>query len=403
MKKNIQDLKVAIVYDHLLTRFGGAEFVLETLLDSFKDVTLFTTVHDTKNGFQTKVPVRTSVLQKFLPVTKVREILDIFTPIVIEQFDFSEFDLVLSVTSSAAKGIITTPKQLHICYLLTPTRYLYHEATELQNQHPVLSLPILKTLTLWILGYLRWWDQAAASKPDAIVAISKVVAERSQKYYHRTVDEIIYPPVPAPVSTENTFLPRNYSFVLSISRLMPYKRLDLAIAACKNANKNLVIIGEGREKSHLLKQAGEHAYVREPSQTLSEVFQVVAQRQVSIIFLGKASEAEKTELLAHCQAVLMPGIEDFGIAAVEANAYGKPAILSNQSGASEILEDKICAIQVREQTVEAYSESLREIDTRSFKNNQLQANAAQFTQEQFVRKFHNICFALYEEHSTIVG
>ncbi len=403
MKKNIQDLKVAVVYDHLLTRFGGAEFVLETIIDSIKNVTLFTTVHDEQDGFQTTAQVITSPLQKYLPFVKKREVLDLLTPITIEQFNFSEFDIVISITSSAVKGIITTPKQLHICYLLTPTRYLYHDAEELQNSHPFFSLPLLKTVMKWVLNYLRWWDQVAAWRPDAVIAISNVVAKRCEQFYSRNVDEILYPPVRIPQKNKLKSPTISDSFVLCLSRLMPYKRLDLAIAAAQMAKKLLVLAGDGPEMLNLQKLTRDAAIVRQPEQSIASLFAAAKLQKKSVLFIGKCSKIEKEELLTSCQAVLMPGIEDFGIAAVEATAFGKPAILSDKSGAAEVLQHGVHALHVKDQTAEAYCHALQELEEKRFDSQKLLTNAARFSQEQFVRKFHNICFAISTEHSTIVS
>lgn len=388
--------RVAIVYDHLLTKYGGAEFVLDSLCLVFPQAVLFTTVHDLKNGYQSKIEVRTSVLQHALPITRHREVLDLLTPITLENFDFSEFELIISVTSSAAKGIITKPQQQHVCYLLTPTRYLYHAAEEARLQHPLFSKFIFGKLAKLGLQYLRWWDQVVIYRPDKVVAISQLVANRVQASYGRKADSIVYPPVPIASDSQiekNSVLSRR-AYLLCVTRLMPYKRIDLAIIAALKTDKLLLLAGTGRELSNLLEVSGKHSYVRSNGQSITDAVSTALQEKKNIVFLGHCSETEKTALFSGCEAVIMPGVEDFGITAVEATAYGKPAVLSAQSGAAEILSDGIHAIHVFNQTVDGYVEAIKKIEKTAFNPKILKENASLYGQSEFVRKFHNFCFAI---------
>lgn len=396
--------RVAIVYDHLLTKFGGAEFVLDSLSLAFPQAVLLTTVHDSKNGYQSKLPVRTSALQHALPIMRHREILDLLTPLTLENLDLREFDLIISVTSSAAKGIITTPEQLHVCYLLTPTRYLYHAAEEARLQHPLFSQFIFGKLAQLSLRYLRWWDQVAISRPDKIIAISKLVASRIETSYGKKVDSIIYPPVPlvSISQAEKKAVLSSSPYLLCVTRLMPYKRIDLAITAALKTDKLLLLAGTGRELSKLLKVAGEHSSVRKIGQSITDAVSTALQEDKNIVFLGHCSETEKTALFSGCEAVIMPGVEDFGITAVEATAYGKPAILSAQSGAAELLLDGVHAIHVSDQTEDGYVAAIKKIKKVAFNPRILKENASLYGQTEFVRKFHNFCFAILKETSTIV-
>lgn len=403
MQKKISSLKIAVVYDHLLTEYGGAELVLETLLEAFPNAELFTTVRDhNKTNWVGKTTVHTSFLQHFMPLIKQRELLDFFTPIALEQFDFSEFDAVISVTSSAAKGVLTSPKQLHLCYLLTPTRYLYHDTEELLSSHRILSLPIIHFFAKKVLAYLRWWDQVAVQRPDKIIVISQQVAARLEKFNNRKADQLIYPPVTLPakvISQNKPLFPGRY--FLSISRLMPYKHVDRAITSCLKLEKTLIIIGEGPEEKRLIQQAGSNGLVRQPRESVVDFLFRASQSNKTILFVQSCSETAKNILLQYCVALIQPGIEDFGITALEANAAGKPVIISSQSGVAEIIADSQAGIHLKTQTVVELTSAIEKIEKIKLDQRKIQHLAARFSREEFVRKFHNFFFAFFQEHSTI--
>ncbi|MBP7768696.1 glycosyltransferase [Candidatus Woesebacteria bacterium] len=396
---------VALVYDHLITSHGGAEYVLESLWELFPQLELFTTVYDpTVATWARHIPIHTSFLQWALPLMKIRELLDICTPIAIEQFDLSKFDIVISVTSSAVKGVITHPKQLHICYLLTPTRYLYHDSKALLTSHPIASLPGIKQIAASIFTYLRWWDQVAIHRPDAIIAISQHVSSRISTFYDVTANEIIYPPVPtythAELSKKNLFANPYY---LVISRLMPYKRIDLAIDAAIELKTSLVIIGEGREMKRLIEHAAAHACVRKPRESLAEFLESVQKQQTaySICFVGNCTTAEKAQLLTHCELVIQPGIEDFGITAIEAVFCGKPVVISHESGVAELLEDGVTAIHLSEQSTPAVVTAIQKAKSLSINKKTISDSIQMYSAQAFGEKFSKFLFAFKQEHSTI--
>mgnify|MGYP006265995367 CR=1 FL=1 len=410
--------RIAIIYDHLLTQYGGAEQVLTAVLAAFPQAELFSTIQDTQTtDWHTKTSVHLSYLQKLFPLVQRREILDVLTPLAIEQFDLSEFEIVISITSSAVKGVVTQPHQLHLCYLLSPTRYLYDISDSLLNQHSLLSLPGLRWITRQIFTYLRWWDQVAIWRPDYIVAISQQVATRCAATYNRTVDDILYPPVDLPVDS-STKIPANAAqkssvpvtqsqqlstepYLLCLSRLVPYKRIDLAIQAALQTNTRLCIAGTGREFTALTKVAGTAAYIRRQDEDVFTAFKHAQLQAKKIIFLGTTSDSEKAILLMQCKAFIMPGIEDFGITALEATAYGKPTIIAAESGVAELLLDEKEAIYFSDQRLEHLVDAVKKLDYSRFNSETITTKARQFSREEFVRKFHNIVFAFYREHSTI--
>jgi glycosyltransferase involved in cell wall biosynthesis len=398
--------RIAIVYDHLLTQYGGAEQVLTAVLASFPEAELFSTIQDKKiTNWQQQTQVHLSSLQRIFTLVRRREILDVLTPITIEQCTFTNFDIIISITSSAVKGILTRPRQLHVCYLLSPTRYLYDSSATLLQQHPTLSLPVLSWLAKKIFAYLRWWDQVAVWRPDYLISISDQVSKRCLKTYQRQSDAIIYPPVAMPHpfidNSQDLDSLADYDYLLSISRLVPYKRIDLAIAAALYLRRVLVVVGTGQEYQRLLQKAGSQAYQRSLSESLGQSFKRAQKQKKVIIFMQNASEREKAVLLGNCTAVIMPGIEDFGITALEATAYGKPVVIAAESGVAEILKNGKEAIHFSNQTETNLVSAIEKVSATTFEPSTLIAKAREFSQEEFVRKFHKTIFAFYKEHSTI--
>lgn len=327
--------KVALVYDWLDTEYGGAEKVLLALHEAFPKASLFTSVATKKTGntWWKNISVKSSFLQKwpFLG-SKPRWLLPLL-PLAFESFDFSDFDIVISVTSGPAKGVQTKPEQLHICYLLTPPRYLYSHRDEYLRTASQ-WLPIRWVINL-VLRYITWWDQVSASRPDKMIAISNLIAKRAEIYYGRHCDGVLYPPVESfpsqPSDSLRTIFPTwPEEYALVVSRLVSYKRIDLAVQACQQIGLPLVIIGEGEERQAL---------------------EVLAGSDSNIHFVGAQPQSVVTEALTHARVVLMPGIEDFGIAAAEAVASGKPVIVHRDSGVAEILTESQAAIFLDELTV----------------------------------------------------
>ena len=256
--------KVALVYDRVNTRYGGAEQVLVQLHTIFPEAPLFTSVFDPKKAkWSADFTVFPSFIQR-IPILKNFHRAAVFLmPLAFERANLKSFDIIISVTSAEAKGVLTSPDQLHVCYLLTPTRYLWSHQDEYEKD----------VLTGWlrklIFRYLKWWDEAAAFRPDVIIPISKLVQERTEQYYHRKTLPVIYPPVSFtnlteessevsekesaddPSSSEVEF-PHDYYLI--VARLVSYKRLDIAIKACQKLNRKLIIIGEGPDKKRLQKR-----------------------------------------------------------------------------------------------------------------------------------------------------
>ncbi|MCP4264441.1 MAG: glycosyltransferase family 4 protein [Candidatus Brocadiaceae bacterium] len=302
-------MKVALVHDWL-TGMRGGEKVLEVFCELFPDAHLYTLLHKKGSLSNTieSMDIRTSFIQK-LPLIKkkYRHLLPIF-PTAIERFDLQEYDLVLSSSHCVAKGVTTGDNTLHICYCFTPMRYIW----DLYNLYfdKERANMITRFATSLVLDYLRKWDVTSSKRVDKFVAISNYIAERIKKNYGRGSD-LIYPPVDC-----SYFKPglTNENFYLMVSPLAPNKRVDLAIEAFNIIGLPLVIIGSGQEEKKLKRMAGK-----------------------KIKLMGWQSDEIVREHYANCKALIFPGVEDFGIVPLEAQACGKPVIAYGKGGALETI------------------------------------------------------------------
>lgn len=350
-------MKVALVYDRV-NKWGGAERVLLALQKLFSDAPLYTSVYNPKTASWAKdFRVKPSFLQNFPLAKNAHELYAPLMPLAFESFNFDSYDLVISVTSEAAKGIITKPSTTHICYCLTPTRYLWSGYSNYFN------LGIKKTLSRPIVTYLRTWDMVAAQRPDAFIAISQEVKKRIKKYYERDAD-IVYPPVTLATALKADKKDIKKDYFLVVSRLVPYKRVDLVIKACNNLKLPLKIIGTGSEDARLRSIAGSN-----------------------VEFLGSLTDQELVGYYRKSKALVFSGIEDFGLTVIEAQRMGVPIIAYRGGGALEtVLEGKTGEF-FKEQSVESLSQVLKRFDYKKYKVNDMVTNAENFNQTTFEKQF----------------
>lgn len=351
-------MKVALVYDRV-NKWGGAERVLLSLHKLFPDAPIFTSVYNKNSAkWADEFDVHPSFLQKFPYARHSHETFALFMPVAFESFSFDEYDVVISVTSEAAKGIITSPKTLHICYCLTPTRYLWSGySTYFKN-------PVLKHLSRPAISYLRAWDKHAAKRPDKIISISKEVQKRVLDFYHRD-SEIIYPPVSLMVKKRKKgVLPKKDQYFLIVSRLVSYKRIDLAIKACNLLKVKLKIIGTGSEEKKLKQLAGP-----------------------TVEFLGAQSDAVLADYYTNALGLIFPGIEDFGITVLEAQKFGVPVLAYNAGGAKETIIDGKTGMFFHEQTVPELAKKLKLFMKIRYNSEDCIKQAEKFTEKTFLQKF----------------
>ncbi len=326
--EKLQNLKVALVYDRVNTKYGGAEQVLLAFQDLFPKATLFTSVFDPLRAVWAKKfrKVNTSFLNHFSVLKNKHQWLAPLMPIAFESLNFSKYDLIISITSAEAKGIITNHNQLHICYLLTPPRYLYDFQKNYLDSKTLFSLPIVKQFTKFLLKYLKWWDQVAIYRPDVIVPLSEVVSNRIKTSYRVSTENPIYPPIDMiDFSIDNQALSRfnlPSDFHLVVSRLVFYKKIDIAIKACAKLNQNLVIVGSGEETDKL--------------KTLAN--RLTKNSESEIIFLSSQPQTVVNTLMKQAKTFLSPGVDDFGLSPLQANLFNTPAIINSQSGVVPIFK-----------------------------------------------------------------
>ncbi len=350
-------MKIALVYDRV-NKFGGAERVLLRLHQIWPKAPLFTSVyHPQKAPWAEVFEVRPSFLNQF-PLAKTHhELFPLLMPFAFESFSFDNFDIVISVTSEFAKGIVTQPQTLHLCYCLTPTRYLWSGYQDYFRQ------PMFKFLTQPIVSYLRRWDQIAAQRVDAYLAISENVKKRIKKYYAREA-AVVYPPVDTiffkPAKKE-----KKGKYFLVVSRLVSYKRVDLAIKAFNAQGLPLKIIGDGLSRGALERLANDN-----------------------IEFLGQnLTDDELLHYYQDCRALIFAGSEDLGLVSLEAQACGKPVIAFQGGGVPETIIGGKTGIFFEKQTADSLICSLKKFETLKFKPEACRRQAERFDLKRFKKKF----------------
>lgn len=360
-------MKVAIVYDRV-NKWGGAERVLLALQEMFPDAPLYTSVYNPKKAHWAKVfsRVYTTFLQSIPFIQAHHEWFGWLMPLAFESLDFRQYDLVISVTSEFAKGIITSPKTKHICLCLTPTRYLWsHYATYFKGQ-------TFKGVAEPMVRYLRNWDKIAAQRPDLIVAISTEVQTRIKKYYGRD-SIIVFPPViklvkRPPLERSRRRAPfgegealRNYYLV--VSRLVPYKRVDLVVRAFNQLKLPLVVVGTGSEEAKLKRMADKN-----------------------ITFAGFVPEEKLAGYYQKARAFIMPQEEDFGLTCVEAQSMGVPVVAYRAGGARDTVIDGVTGVFFESQTVESLRKAVVRLEKLEFDKYAIIKNADRFSKEGFRQK-----------------
>ena len=378
-------MKVALIHD-FLKEYGGAERVLEAMHEIWPQAPVFTSFY-----LPNKMPdsfkswdIRVSKIQKIPVISKISKIFTFFYPFVFESMDVREYDVVISSTASFAKGVITKPNQLHICYCHTVPRFLYGYPSETSRRKIWFLKPVLAVLDF----FLRVWDHSAAQRVDEFVVNSDEVGKRVAKFYRKAAT-IIYPPVdvnrfqlstnsrqPA-VSSERSA----DSYYLIVSRLSAYKNIDLAILACQKLGEKLKIVGTGREEERLKKLA-----VSNQPSAVSK-----------IDFLGMISDEELVEYYQNCKAVIFAGEDDFGIVPVEAAACGKPVIALAVGGALETIIQHTTGEFFTKPTVESLVGVLEHFEPGKYRPENCRKQAEKFSKEKFIADFANFVEKKWKE------
>lgn len=355
-------MKVALVQDWL-TEIGGAEKVFECFLELFPEADIYTLTSHERVISDLKID-KTKLHESFIAKlalgrSKYRNYLPLF-PKAIESFDFSGYDLIISSSSSVAKGIITNSKQLHICYCHSPVRYAWDLYHQYLNEAGLLGFGFKKWFVRHTLHKLRIWDAISANRVDYFIANSNYIKRRINKVYRREAD-VIYPPVDI-----NRFDlgEEKEEYYYTASRLVPYKKIDLVVEAfSKMPDKKLIVAGTGPDYKKIKAIAGANVEMK-----------------------GFVSNDEMLALMQKAKAFVFAADEDFGIIPVEAQACGTPVIALGRGGTKETVIDGQTGVHFKEQTVESLSEAIERFETMKFDGNNARTNAEQFSKQRFIKE-----------------
>jgi len=356
-------MRVALVHDYL-NQYGGAERVLEAFCQIFPEAPIYTLFYDRKKTglvFDSR-KIHASFLQKIPFLKNHHRSFLMLMPFAIEQFDLSQYDLVLSDSASYAKGVLTPPGTKHICYCHTPIRYAWDDAQKYIDEFGYPSL--VKKFIPFFMNYIRLWDGQAAGRVGKFIANSKFVAGRIKKYYHREA-AVVYPPIRTDLFSVSDYPPEDY--FLMVGRFLPYKMFDMAIDAFNRLGLPLKIVGDGPEKKRLQKKAKDN-----------------------IEFVGLVSDQKLKEYYSRCRAFIFPQEDDFGIVAVEAMASGRPVIAFRGGGALEYVQPNRTGIFFDQQTSESLAEAVSNFKSGNFDPLIIRAEAMKFDQENFKNKIKEI-------------
>jgi glycosyltransferase involved in cell wall biosynthesis len=348
--------RIALVHDWL-TGMRGGEKALEVLCERFPHAELFTLVHvrGSVSPAIERLRTHTSFVQRLPRVKRYyRHYLPLF-PAAIEQFSFDGFDLVVSVSHCCAKSIVRPGRARHVCYCLTPMRYAWDQFDAYFG--PQRLGRVGSALMRPVMARLARWDRDTADRADHYVAISHYVAGRIRRYYNRE-PSVVYPPVDTEFFHPDAAAPKRFALV--VSALVPYKRIDLAIAACRLAGVPLKIAGDGPERASLERAAGP-----------------------DVEFLGRRSDGEIRELYRRAAVTLLPGEEDFGIVPLEAQACGRPVVALGRGGALETVVAGETGVLVGEAVPEAFADGILQALDRPFDAAVIRRHAERFSRGRF--------------------
>lgn len=360
-------MRLAIVHDWL-TNMGGAERLIINFKELYPKSPIYTSIYNPENLDEElkDIDVRTSFLQNKKNSKTNHQRYFPLMPMAFESFDLNEYDIVLSSSTSCAKGVITNPDTMHVCYCNSPMRYgweFYYEYTKDIGK-------LKKTLVKYLMHYMKIWDVSSSKRVDYFIANSENVAKRIWKHYRRE-SVVIHPAVRTKLFNISEI---DEDYFLVMSRLVPYKRIDLAVKAFNELGLPLVVIGGGPELEKLKSIA-----------------------KSNIKFLGRQPDDVVMEHYAKCRAFLFPGEEDFGITPVEAQASGRPVIAYGKGGALETIVEGKTGIFFNEQTVESLKEAIGRFGKIDFNKQEIRKHALKFDEEIFKDKIENFINGKYVE------
>ena len=369
--------RIAIVYDWM-DSWGGVERMLLVLHEMFPEAQWYTSYvnRETAPWVSILQKIHTSFIQNLPSYIKTNRILSLpLYPSAFENIDLRGYDLVISVSSSFAKSVITHPGTKHVCILLTPTRWLWSQEKNYMKEIPALAgmtigkAEMAELIARPFINHLKKWDFIASKRPDKIISISKAVADRCKTYYHRE-SEVLYPPfdfeywrnIQSKNSNRSRILSNEHFLV--VSRLEPYKKVDLVIESFRRfPKKQLIIVGSGTQFSKLKIIAGENIH-----------------------FIQHATDAELGQLYADSQALIMPQEEDFGYVALEAQFFGCPVIAYGKGGSLETVVKGKTGLFFSQQSSQSLGDAVAQFERRKYNLGDSQAFLKKFSKELFIKK-----------------
>jgi glycosyltransferase involved in cell wall biosynthesis len=378
LKSNFKEVRSAVVHDWLPV-FAGAERVLAEILEVVPNADVFTLVdflEGSDREFLRDRRVETSFIQRLPGARKSYRRYLPLAPLAIEQFDLRDYDLVVSSSYIVAKGAITGPDQLHVSYVHTPIRFAWDQQfdyLELLRGRSALSRAVFRAT----LHYLRMYDVSTASRPDHLVVNSDYVRRRVEKYWRRDAT-VIHPPADLPGVTPTRAGTAGEGYYVTVSRLVPYKRIDLIVDAFSGMpEKKLVVVGDGPERRNLEARAGSN-----------------------VQFVGHVSAAQKRDYLERARAFVFAAREDFGIAPVEAMSAGIPVLAYGVGGARETVIDGETGLFFDEQSPSSIEDAVRRFENGSAVNDfrAIRAHADQFSSVRFRDEFSALLEAAWKGH-----
>lgn len=353
--------RVAIVTD-AMTQRGGAERVVETFAELFPDAPIFAVLYSAQTGpASLRARTRPSFLNALPGATRHHRWYFPLFPLAVESFDLSGYDIIISSHHCAAKGVLRSAHQTHVCYCHTPMRALWERThDEVKTLHPAMRVGADV-----LLSRIRQWDYITASRVDRFIANSLETKNRIAKHYGRE-STVINPPIDV-----DKFTPFGDAgdYYLVASRPVPYKRIDVAIGAARKLGRRLIVVGGEKADGH----AG------------------------CVEFLGHVSDQRLVELMRGARALIAPQHEDFGMAILEANACGRPVIAYARGGALETVIDGVTGMLVDEQSVDAFAGALERFERMQVDSYALRRHAERFSKQSFVRAFQDEVYTAYEE------
>lgn len=371
--------RVALVHD-FLTYWGGAEQVLKSLHKLYPKAPIYTLLFD--ESLRERFPdadIRVSFLQKLPKFLRRRKswLLPLF-PVAAEKLDLSRYDLVISDSSSFAKGVVVRSRTFHLDYSHTPTRFLWDWSDNYLNENSWVAK--FKFLIFPLVHLIRMWDRLAADRPDAYIANSKTTRARLAKYYRRE-GRVIYPPVDVEKFSALKPDPKvQQDYYLIVSRLSPYKRVALAVEAFNKMGMKLVVAGTGSEEKKLRALAGPNVKI-----------------------LGFQTDAQLAELYKHCRAFIFPSEDDFGISAVEAMSFGKPVLAYQKGGALETVVDGVTGEFFASAVAEILADGVRRMEKNfaAYDAEKIKTHVRQFSRERFEKEFKEEVDKLLQAYASV--